>query len=204
MNQLTLITALILASALILAADAAAYPSCPCTPSACNTSCQCCSNSSLVEYTLPFTVFTAPNCAGPGITYNTLCNPQIGCTLPGTTTSASILTTTNGTCANGGCDCAGTCGGGAIVGCDGVCGSGKVYDACGVCGGSGTCTCPWSYTEANSCGDNCTNDQSADWCFSKTVTSVSDNSACQNTNAPGRSCSITFNFSSQPSSCTPA
>ncbi len=41
-------------------------------------------------------------------------------------------------------DCAGNCGGSAVVGCDGVCNSGKTLDDCGICGGdSSSCAnCP--------------------------------------------------------------
>lgn len=41
-------------------------------------------------------------------------------------------------CAGNVLDCAGICGGDAVIDCNGICGGGAVIDECGVCGGDGT------------------------------------------------------------------
>jgi len=95
--------ALVLASALLPAAYAQPYPVCPCTPSRCDTSCTCCGSSSQV------TTIPTSNCT-TGTTVHTLPG-AIGNKLP--TNVPNVLTTINGTCANGGCDCNNVCNGAA-------------------------------------------------------------------------------------------
>ena len=168
-----LLGGLILASALLPATDAFA---CTCSPSSCSSSCTCtdCVNSSPTIHTIPATLYPDVNCTGtPTIVYS-LPYTNSGATqhqLPNSATIAgSVLQTStiSGTCANGGCDVCGYCGGPVSscaypYGCSGdscVCVAGT--DACNVCGGtvtscSGTCSgdtcCTINYSQTGSCSN---------------------------------------------------
>jgi len=157
-----LLGGLILASALLPATDAFA---CTCSPSSCSSSCTCtdCVNSSPTIHTIPATLYPDVNCTGtPTIVYS-LPYTNSGATqhqLPNSATIAgSVLQTStiSGTCANGGCDVCGYCGGPVSscaypYGCSGdscVCVAGT--DVCGYCGGPvSSCAYPYGCS-----GDSC-------------------------------------------------
>ena len=81
-----------------------------------------------------------------------------------------------------GTDCAGVCGGDAVVGCDDVCGSGLEVDDCGVCDGDGsTCECS-VYTLVVGGG---TYDSEMGWALDDADGNLIATAGCDNPNAYG-------------------
>ena len=203
---------LILANALIPTADAQPYPNCPCTPT-CTTSCTCCANNPLMEHTIPFTVYVAPNCVPPGITYYALPNVQVGNTLPNMTTAASISTTIPiNPCPGQVCDTS-----------TGLCCTQTTCtaSACGTTIGTDNCGYPCNYAPITPCTcypmeayatapvvANTSNTlYYAPWCYDTTgtiaVATSTPQPGCGTSGTPGTACQVTFTMScgSQCSTC---
>jgi len=168
MNRATAIIYIIgltLASALLLAADADAYPACPCTPT-CNSSCTCCATGAQPVHAIPVAFYSDTSCTGNITTATKLPDFNLGNSLPTTSPSVSALVTIPPTvCPNGQtCLTGGTCG---------TC----TWSTCSGC----TATCNSSCTGTQS--DGCGNTQSC------TIPALSDGASCTTTGGAAGTCS---------------